>query len=135
MSGKRALVGILVIVVAIVVVRGIMIIGSPSEERTRRIDSRRVNDLQRISRSIGVYHTRHRQVPASLEELAREPGFANVARDPDTDRPYGYRTFTATSYELCGTFDRETADSRAEGIWAHDAGRQCFMLNIKEAQP
>ena len=35
MSGKRALVGILVIVVAIVVARGIMIIGSPSEERTR----------------------------------------------------------------------------------------------------
>ena len=29
--------------------QGIMIIGSPSEERTRRIDSRRVNDLQRIA--------------------------------------------------------------------------------------
>ena len=63
MSGKRALVSILVIVVAIVVVRGIMIIGSPSEERTRRIDSRRANDLQLISRSVEIYHTRHRQVP------------------------------------------------------------------------
>ena len=135
MSGKRALVGVLVVVVTIVVVRGIMIIGSPSEERTRRIDSRRVNDLQRISRSVEIYHTRHRQVPASLEELAREPGLANVARDPVTRQPYGYRASNATSYELCGTFDRETADSRIEGIWAHGAGRQCFMLNIKEAQP
>ena len=131
MSGKRALVGSLVLVVAIVVVRGIMIIGSPSEERTRRIDSRRVNDLQRISRSIGVYHTRHREVPASLEELAREPGLANVARDPVTDRPYGYRRFNANSYQLCGTFDRETADNLAQDFWAHGAGEQCFTLNIK----
>ena len=135
MSGKRALVGILVIVVAIVVVGGIMIIGSPSDERTRRIDSRRVNDLQRISRSIGVYHTRHRQVPASLEELAREPGFANVARDPVTDRPYGYRMFNANSYQLCGTFGRETADSRARDFWAHGVGEQCFTLNLEQAAP
>ena len=135
MSGKRALVGILAIVVAIVVVRGIMIIGSPSEERTRRIDSRRVNDLQRISRSVEIYHTRHRQVPATLEDLVREPGFANVARDPVTDRPYGYRTFTATSYELCGTFDRESGDGRAEDFWAHGVGEQCFTLDLKQAAP
>ena len=135
MSGKRALVGILVIVVAIVVVRGIMIIGSPSEERTRRIDSLRVDDLRRISRSIGVYHTRHRQVPASLEELAREPGFANVARDPVTDRPYGYRMINANSYRLCCTFGRETADGRAEDFWAHGVGEQCFTLNLEQAAP
>jgi len=134
-SSKRTLAIVLVIVVVLVVIRAIMIIGSPSEERTRRMDSRRVNDLQGISRSIAVYHTRHQQVPASLEELAREPGFANVARDPVTDQPYGYRMFDATSYEVCGTFDRETADSRAEDFWAHGVGRQCFTLNLKPAQP
>ena len=131
MSGRRTLVIVLVIVVALVVIRGIMIIGSPSEERTRRMDSRRINDLQGVSRSIAVYHTRHQQVPASLEELAREPGFANVARDPVTDRPYGYRMVDANSYQLCGTFDRETADDRAEDFWAHGVGEQCFTLNIK----
>ena len=131
MSGRRTLVIVLVIVVALVVIRGIMIIGSPSEERTRRMDSRRINDLQGVSRSIAVYHTRHQQVPASLEELAREPGFANVARDPVTDRPYGYRMVDANSYQLCGTFDRETADDRAEVFWAHGVGEQCFTLNIK----
>jgi hypothetical protein len=134
-SGKRTLVSVLVIVVALVVIRGIMIVGSPSEERTRRMDSRRIVDLQGISRSIGVYYMRHQQVPASLEELAREPGFANVARDPVTDQPYGYRMFNATSYALCGTFDRETADNRAEDFWAHGVGEQCFTLNIKETTP
>jgi hypothetical protein len=134
-SGRRTLVIVLVIVVALVVIRGIMIIGSPSEERTRRMDSRRINDLQGVSRSIGVYHTRHQQVPASLEELAREPGFANVARDPVTDRPYAYRMFNANSYQLCGTFGRETADSRAEDFWAHGVGEQCFTLNLEQAAP
>lgn len=135
MSGKRTLVVVLVIVVALVVIRGIMVIGSPSEERTRRMDSRRIIDLQGISRSIGVYYTRHQRVPASLEELAREPGFANVARDPVTDQPYGYRMITAMSYELCGTFDRETADNRAADFWAHGVGQHCFTLNLRQAAP
>jgi hypothetical protein len=134
-SGKRTLVIVLVIVVALVVIRGIMIIGSPGEERTRRMDSRRIDDLQRISRSIGVYHTRHQQVPASLEELAREPGFANVARYPVTNQPYGYRMVDASSYQLCGTFDRDTADSRGEDFWAHGVGQQCFTLNPKQTPP
>ena len=131
MSGKRTLVIVLVTVVVLVVIRGIMIIGSPSEERTRRMDSRRIIDLQGISRSVEVYYMRHQQVPASLDELAREPGFANVARDPVSEQPYGYRMFNAMSYELCGTFDRETADNRAEDFWAHGVGQQCFMLNLK----
>ena len=131
MSGKRTLVGALVIVVALVVIRGIMIIGSPSEERTRRMDSRRVDDLQGISRFIEIYHSRHQQVPSSLEELAKEPGLANVAVDPVSNEPYGYQMLNATSYQLCGVFDREAADSRAADIWAHGAGRQCFTRNIK----
>jgi len=130
-SGTRTLVVVLVIVVVLVVIRGIMIVGSPSEERTRRMDSRRISDLQGISRSIEVYHTRHQQVPASLEELASEPGFANVARDPVTDQPYGYHMFDALSYQLCGTFARETSDNRTEDFWAHGVGQQCFTLNIK----
>ena len=57
--------------------------------------------------------------------------FANVARDPVSEQPYGYRMFNAMSYELCGTFDRETADNRAEDFWTHGVGQQCFMLNLK----
>ena len=131
MSGKRVLVGVLVIVVALVIVKGIMVIGSPGEERTRRMDSRRVDDLQRISSAIEVYHRRHQQVPASLEELAKEPGLANVARDPATGQPYSYRVFNAMSYQLCGTFDRETSDGRGIDFWAHGVGQQCFTVNIK----
>ncbi len=132
MSGKRVLVVVLVLVVALVVIRGIMIIGSPGEERTRRMDSRRVDDLQRISSAIEVYYRRHKQVPASFEELAREPGLGNVARDPVTSEPYSYRVLSAMSYQICGTFDRESSDGRRADFWAHGTGQQCFTLNIKK---
>ena len=134
MSGKRILVGVLVIAVALVVITGIMIIGSPSEERTRRMDSRRVDHLQRISSAINVYYRRHQQVPASLEELAKEPGLGSVERDPVTNEPYSYRVFNAMSYELCAAFDRETSDGRRADFWAHGAGRQCFAINIKPSE-
>jgi len=133
-TGKRTLAIVLVIVVGAAVTAGIVIIGSPSEERTRRLDTRRVDDLQRISGAVEVYYQRHKQVPASLEELSKEPGLSAIARDPVTGQPYGYRTFNANSYELCGTFDRETADMRAADFWSHGTGTQCFTLNIKPAQ-
>jgi hypothetical protein len=70
-------------------------------------------------------------VPVSLDELSKEPGLSDVARDPVNGQPYGYRTFNANSYELCGTFDRETADVRAADFWSHGSGTQCFTLNVK----
>jgi hypothetical protein len=133
-TGKRALATVLVIVVGAAVTAGIVIIGSPGEERTRRLDARRVDDLQRISSAVEVYHQRHQGVPASLEELSKEPGLSTIPRDPVSGLPYGYRTFNANSYELCGVFDRETADIRAVSFWTHGAGTQCFTLNVRPAQ-
>lgn len=132
MTGKRTIAAVLLVIVALAITRGIMIIGSPSEERTRRLDARRVEDLQGISQSVEVYRTRHQQLPASLEELAAEPGLSAVQRDPVSGMPYAYRTIDSRSYELCGEFDRETADVRAAGFWSHGAGRQCFTLKLKE---
>jgi hypothetical protein len=41
-TGKRTLALVLVFVVAAAVTTGIVIIGSPGEERTRRLDARRI---------------------------------------------------------------------------------------------
>ena len=133
MSGKRALAGALVVVVAAAVATGIVIIGSPGEERTRRLDTRRVSDLQQISQSVEVYHTRHQRVPASLDELSQEPGLAIVARDPVNGQPYGYRSVDSDSYELCATFDRETTEVRSD-FWSHGSGMQCFKLKTKQTK-
>lgn len=133
MSGKRVLVGVVVLVVALVVIRGMMIVGSPSDERTRQLDSRRIEHLQRISRLVEASHARNQQLPASLAErdVATVLEFDDIALDPVTRQPYGYRMISATRYELCATFDRASSGGRSDYFWAHGAGRQCFTLNIK----
>jgi hypothetical protein len=133
MSGKRALAIVLVVVVAAAVTTGIVIIGSPVEERIRRLDARRVDDLQRLSRSVEVYHTRHGRVPASLEELSMDPGLGDIPRDPVTGAAYTYRTPSERSYELCATFDRDTTGVRTADFWSHGAGAQCFTQEIKRS--
>jgi hypothetical protein len=133
MTGKRALGVVLAIVVAMAVVRGIMIIGSPGEERTRRLDARRVEDLGRISRSIEIYYMRHQRLPESLEQLSKEPGLSGIPRDPESGVAYPYRGLDADGYELCGTFARESGAVRPADVWSHGAGVQCFTLKAKPA--
>jgi hypothetical protein len=130
MSGRRLLAIVLTVVVAAAVVIGIVIIGSPGEERTRRLDTRRVQDLQQISQAVQVYHARHQRTPSSLDELSKEPGLAMVPRDPVTGEPYRYVSVDSDSYELCGTFDRDS-DARTATFWSHGAGTQCFTSNVK----
>ena len=134
-SGKRALVAVLVILVAFVVARGLLIIGPPGEERTRRLDARRIEDLQRISRAAEVFHGRHQRLPETLAELGLEPGLSSIAQDPVSGQPYPYRIVDANRYELCSAFDRETADRGSADFWSHGAGRQCFTLKVKETTP
>jgi hypothetical protein len=134
MSGKRLLAIVLTVVVAVAVVTGIVIMGSPTEERTRRLDARRVDDLRQISEAVEVYHARHQRVPASLDELSTEPGLAPiVVRDPVTAQPYGYRGVETDSFELCAAFDRES-DVRVANFWSHGAGMQCFTRRVRRAK-
>ncbi|HIA74480.1 MAG TPA: hypothetical protein EYN99_08630, partial [Gemmatimonadetes bacterium] len=45
---------------------GLFILGSPMEERARRVDDRRVADLQGIAAATDLYWTRHSRLPESL---------------------------------------------------------------------
>ena len=63
-----------VAVVVVSVGTGLYLLGSPAEERARRMDARRITDLQAISAAADLYWTRHDSLPMSLDELAAEPG-------------------------------------------------------------
>ncbi len=67
--------GAAIAVVVISVVTGIILLGSPAEERMLRMDNRRVDDLERIRQKTDFYWTQNNKLPTSLEELSREPGF------------------------------------------------------------
>jgi hypothetical protein len=129
-TSRSGVVGTVVaVVVAAAVVAGLILLGAPAEERARRLDERRVQDLSGIARAADVYWTRNRRLPDSLEELRRETGVDVAATDPATNAQYQFRPLDGTKYELCATFDNESRESDRggeAGFWSHRAGRQCF---------
>jgi hypothetical protein len=126
--------GFAAIVVAAAVVGGVWVMGSPSEQRLRRMDAQRVEDLRVIAGYVKVYWKRHERVPATLEELSGEPGVRFTSKDPATGAGYEYQAGEGDAYRLCATFARDS--DTGEGArsllyggfdeWNHGAGRQCF---------
>jgi hypothetical protein len=117
------------------VVAGLFILGSPREERARRIDRRRVVDLQGIVAATDLYWTRHSRLPASLDDLTAEPGVTISTGDPASSEIYGYQPMDSSRYEVCASFELESGETSRDperNLWAHGAGRQCFQLEAEE---
>jgi hypothetical protein len=126
------------VVVVVAVVSGLMVMGSPGEERTRSLDRRRVTDLQGIIAAADLHWTRHAALPAALEDLAAEPGVSLQTADPVTARPYEYRVLDGAGFEVCAVFDAasEEASPRPQrDLLVHGPGRQCFEVEADEVDP
>lgn len=137
-SPTTALLGGALLVITTAVVAGLFVLGSPSEERGRRLDHRRVRDLQAIKAATDLYWTRNTRVPASLEELTAEPGVSISTQDPERSLEYGYRPLDSLRYEVCASFasaSEETATDPERNLWAHGAGQQCFQLEARRIEP
>jgi len=127
----------LVVAVAAVVIVGVILLDSPAQERLRRLDERRVDDLRSISAELDFYWTREGTLPSSLEELADEPGVFIELYDPETGQLYEYRVLGSNTYELCAQFSRDTAEERNRFYrenWSHSPGRQCFELEAQDVE-
>lgn len=123
-------------VVAASVIAAIVMLGGPSVQRKHKMDGVRVQNLTLIALSVNGYFTRHKELPADLDALAKEPGYRISRLDPDTGKPYGYQMLSATSYRLCADFTRDSANDSPEFYnayvnvsWAHGPGHQCFVRN------
>ena len=117
------------VAVTIAVITGIYLLGSPLEERARRLDDRRVQDLSGIAQAVDLYWTRESRMPASLDQLRSVTGAGITVADPSTGALYEYRQLDDGKYELCASFEGESRDSNRldNGFWTHRAGRQCFQ--------
>ena len=127
----------LVVAVAAVVIVGVILLDSPAQERLRRLDERRVDDLRSISAELDFYWTREETLPSSLEELSDELGVFVEMFDPESGQPYEYRVLGSNTYELCAQFSRDTAEEQGHfyrDYWSHDAGRQCFELETQDVE-
>jgi hypothetical protein len=123
-------------VVVSAVIAAIVILGPPSVQRQRKMDEARVQNLTHIELSVNGYFVRHKELPADLDALAKEPGYHIARSDPDTGKPYGYQILSPTSYRLCADFTADSATDSPDSYnayinvtWAHGQGRQCFDRN------
>jgi hypothetical protein len=129
------------------IVAGFFIIGTPGQERLRRFDERRVNDLQQVQSKIISYWQKKDRLPKSFIDLKDDiRGFA-PPKDPQTSEPYEYNILGDLKFELCATFNAARPSSKNspqyddgpyyEGYadpysqnWDHGKGRVCFSRTI-----
>lgn len=133
-------------IVAVAVIAGFFIVGSPKEERLRRFDERRVQDLQFIQGEI-VYHWQNKtKLPENLAALRDDIRGVVAPKDPETGADYVYEIKGPESFSLCANFNRPSLSESDAGLrpavpypaepyyvqqnWEHKDGFVCFDRKI-----
>ncbi|MCC7522777.1 hypothetical protein IT407_03190 [Candidatus Uhrbacteria bacterium] len=141
----KAFIGFVLAAVTIVAAAGLWTSGSPAKERARRLDERRVSDLQSVSYAADQWYRINKSLPESLDTLSKgRDVYVSGIVDPETGMPYEYRVLGAMKYELCAAFE---TDSNSDGVaspimfreptrfWEHPAGRYCYTIDIIDEKP
>ena len=132
-------------VVAVVVVFGFFVAGSPQNRRTIRFDERRTQDLSFIQSQVINYWQNKNKLPSNLGELPNELLGITIPMDPKTNTSYEYNVLGSLKFQLCATF--ETTGEENNGgrkavpmiypypggetqTWQHGVGRTCFERTI-----
>lgn len=131
--------------VALGIVLGFFVSGSPTTQRNRTFDETRANHLSMLSGCIEQYASSLGALPASLTDLRQSAQYsycASYMQDPETGMAYEYRIVTPSriegagrvgEFELCATFSLDqTGTTTFQGdygqstVWSdHGAGRSC----------
>jgi hypothetical protein len=128
---RLAVVGSIAIVIA-AVVAGLMVIGSPAEQRLLRLDEQRVEELRQLSRAALSRWESEQRLPQSAEALVDGRYLTRLPTDPTTGQPYEYRVRGPREFEVCAAFDRASRPERAGDFWSHEAGHRCFSFDVAE---
>ena len=133
-----------VLVVAVGIVSGFFIAGSPFEERMRRFDEQRTSDLQSIQYQIIEYWRAKNALPKAIDELRNElTGFVPSV-DPETGSAYEYAALDKLKFQLCAAFKTDSSSAPdavqplyyykdaypTNDVWTHGVGRVCFERTI-----
>lgn len=147
-KSQKALTYIVVGAVAIAIVAGFFIAGSPNEERARRFDDQRIQNLGFIQGEVVFYWQSKGSLPENLEVLNDDLRGVFIPLDPETETPYSYRIIDNLSFELCASFNLASDENSAvpdvyyddlrkpgqistsEDAWSHTNGQNCFERTI-----
>jgi len=138
----RAFVAISSFTVVVAAIAAFWLLGSPNQQRLISIDQERLSDLRDIARQLAETTRFNRSVNnEEITPLPEElPESLLLIQDPTTRSPYDYRRLSDTAYELCATFDTNSADQLLNdqgevSRWAHPKGPHCFELAVDEPIP
>ncbi len=145
---KPLLIGAAVLVLASIVL-GFLSIGSPADQRSLRLDNRRIEDLRNLQWQIRDYWQRYEKLPPAQGDLIDVLDGTIVPKDPETGESYEYVVLGPLKFELCATFDSSNKPEKpvtekeklsqamkagyvpeADEYFEHDAGRTCFERTI-----
>lgn len=134
--------GVVSILVVIFIAYGIIINGTPGQQRAFQFDQRRSSDLQQISYAIDSYWQNNEKLPASFDDLKNQQySYIQSVTDPKTGTVYEYRAAEDKAYELCAVFETNSAAIAvrfktptpfSERSWDHAQGRVCFEREVQE---
>jgi hypothetical protein len=130
---NRIVLATVIAVVLVVLAVGLLLSGSPAVARLHLLDAARVAELRAIGRSVDLYWTRSRRLPATLDELSTEGQPYLRQRDPESGEPYEFRVLSDSTYEVCARFGKESQGPTGD-FWAHGSGRCCFILKVREVE-
>ncbi len=124
-----------------VLVAGVVATGTPIAERHRKLDARRVEDVQTIYEEVlnisvgpdwrhpGVTPRITQSLPPSLVDVAARAVHTRPRIvDPATHVPYDYTVLGDSRFRVCASFD-EPREEPGDIVWNHSAGRSCFAFD------
>jgi type III secretory pathway component EscS len=144
-SGTRSIWRIgAILLVAISIILGFSVIGSPRTQRLIRYDQQKVSDLQNIQNQVVSYWQTKGVLPTNLEAMKDSLSYFGIPTDPQTKAPYSYSVTTKTAFELCATFNLDARNYQTtkgySGVnyygdpnnenWAYKKGEYCFQRTI-----
>lgn len=132
---------------ALAIIAGFIMAGSPTSERARRFDDRRVENLSSLQYQIINYWQTKEKLPENLDILKDDVTGFMIPTDPETEASYEYHIVSARQFELCGTFKTVSGETNVIGLskpvpaprgdpygydqtWQHKAERTCFTRTI-----
>ena len=116
--------------VAIAIIVGLFLVGSPEEQRLLGLDRQRLADLRGLVRAVESYWEDNSALPTQLEELVDGRRLSRLPLDPATNVAYEYRATDANGYRVCANFSVPSADDTSEDFWFHAAGRHCYSFDL-----
>lgn len=135
---------ILIAVVLASIIWGFFIIGTPKDQRNRRFDEQRVQNLRDIQYQVLDYWQKKNTLPKDLNALTDNISGFKASVDPETQNQYEYKIVSNLTFELCANFTTDSKDSVDQNgsdmmpiynmgwgdNWEHRAEKTCFERTI-----